>query len=726
MSTKDLTVRLRGDASELNRVLDRAGNDVSRVGRKLTKTLTPAAAGIGLAFGKMGADWNNASDAIIVGTGATGDALAALEGSAKRVGGRVSQDLGQVGEAIAEVNTRLGLTGPELEEVSKRFLDLAKLTGGDVKGSVATVTRVFGDWSVEAQDQARVMDVLFAATQQTGIGMDRLSQLVVQFGAPMRQLGFSLEESIALFGKWEREGVNIETVMAGMRQGLGRMAKAGEEPIETFQRIVDAIKNATTQMEANNIAADAFGTKAGPDMAAAIREGRFEISELVAALGNSEGSIDTAVDGTTRLSERLAMLRNRITGALGPFGELGGAIGGAVASLGPLLFGIGQVTPALGRMATSLRGVRISLAAVGGAVGIASVALAGYAIHQQRIAERNREMIEGFEKLSSVADEQLGRVFTEAVLAAMLAGKNLDEAMQELADTNLAGARRAAEYGRELGLSEEAQQALDRAIRNTEEATKTRIETEERFGDALGDTSDALGEATAAAWENEDALRRTGDTGRHAYEIIDAEIERAKSNIHRFGADGVEQMAAIRDAAAETAGVLDQMIGRWSEEQSVNALAKQWDRVLTAQADYWTAEKNNSGEAAERQRDYRDELTRMAIDVFRFAEQVGGIPTERLTRLGVAIDSNDMGEIERAIDEIFRDRNIRLDVNTPGPLRFRRTDDGRFEPVESGSAASVTRPTSGGNTYIYSINPTPAQTNDNVRELTFTGGNRPR
>ncbi len=49
------------------------------------------------------------------GTGATGKKLASLEGSFRKVAAGSEKDLETVGTAIADVNTRLGLTGKPLE-----------------------------------------------------------------------------------------------------------------------------------------------------------------------------------------------------------------------------------------------------------------------------------------------------------------------------------------------------------------------------------------------------------------------------------------------------------------------------------------------------------------------------------------------------------------------------------------------------------------------------------
>jgi phage-related minor tail protein len=75
---------------------------------------------------------------------------------------------------------------------------------------IAGSSRLFGDWSIAAEDTAGTMDYLFRVSQSTGIGVNDLSAKLVQFGAPLRQLGFDLETSAAMLGKFEKEGVNTE------------------------------------------------------------------------------------------------------------------------------------------------------------------------------------------------------------------------------------------------------------------------------------------------------------------------------------------------------------------------------------------------------------------------------------------------------------------------------------------------------------------------------------
>jgi phage-related minor tail protein len=265
----------------------------------------------GAALMKIGDSFDKMGDTIRVGTGATGDALKELEASATNVATTIPASFENAGSAIADLNTRLGLTGAPLEGVAAQMLELSRITGTDLTSNIEASTRTLGDWGVSAADMPDTLDGLFRASQATGIGFDTLSNQMVAYGAPLRQLGFGFEESAALLGKFEQEGVNAELVMGSLRIALGKMARDGIPAQEGLRDTVDAIKSAGTESEANALAIELFGARAGPDMAAAIREGRFEVEDLVAQISDgSETILDAAAD-TNSWRESLQILTNK-------------------------------------------------------------------------------------------------------------------------------------------------------------------------------------------------------------------------------------------------------------------------------------------------------------------------------------------------------------------------------------------------------------------------------
>lgn len=299
-----------------------------------------AAVGAGIALYGIGSSFDSAYDTIRVRTGQTGQRLGELQQSFRNVVRTVPTDFGTASDAIAGLNQRLGLTGHPLEAVSRRVIELSRLTETDLGTNVQNLTRVFGDWGVQAADMPDTLDMVFRATQQSGVGLDQLSAQVVQFGAPLRNLGFSFEDSVAMLSQFEAQGVNTTTVMSGLRQGLKNFAAAGEEPADAFRRFVDGVQNGTLDM---TDAMSTFGARAGADMFAAIREGRFDFDQLSASIANGSDTIMGASRDTRDFGEQWQLIKNRVMLALEPVAtRVFAAVGDGMTRLGPIVGRLGD------------------------------------------------------------------------------------------------------------------------------------------------------------------------------------------------------------------------------------------------------------------------------------------------------------------------------------------------------------------------------------------------
>jgi TP901 family phage tail tape measure protein len=328
-------------------------------------------AGAGLA--KLGDQFQDAYNKIRVGTGATGDALKALQDDFKAVARTGPESFDVVGGAIADLNTRLGLTGVPLQDVTRQILDLSRITGTDVSQNIVSLTRFLGDAGVESSDFATAIDSVFRASQATGPSVSTLADLMVRFGAPLRQFGFSFEESATMLGKFEKEGVNTQLVMGSLRIALGKFSKAGLDPKEALLETMDAIKNAGSAAEANQIAFETFGARAGADMAAAIREGRFELGDLFEQVSSGEETIQQASDDTKTYGERMQELGNKLKVALEPAAiKVLEGIANIVESSTPLIETLGV---AVGGIATAFAAIPGPVFVVAGAIATAVVTI---------------------------------------------------------------------------------------------------------------------------------------------------------------------------------------------------------------------------------------------------------------------------------------------------------------------------------------------------------------
>lgn len=321
---RPVLVRIAGDTSLFKKSIKGVNSSLKGMGK--AAKIGGAAIAAGFAAGaagivKMGSTFESVERTLRVGTGATGQALEGLKDITKSLAKNVPADFKDIGTAVADINTRLGLTGKDLESFSEQMLNLSRITGTDLQGNIKAATRVLGDWGDQAGTAESAADKLFTVAQMTGIEFSKLSADLVTYGAPLRQVGFTFEQSALMIGKFEKEGVNAELVLGSLRQALGKMAREGEPAIETFQRTTEEIKNAGDASTANRLALELFGARAGPDMAAAIREGRFELGELFEQMESGGDTINAATSETETLSEKMTLLKNRVMMTLAPVVE---------------------------------------------------------------------------------------------------------------------------------------------------------------------------------------------------------------------------------------------------------------------------------------------------------------------------------------------------------------------------------------------------------------------
>jgi len=432
-----------GDAeSQLNRL----GKNVGKVGANLTKKMTLPILALGAGAVAAFNEVDKGLDAVAIGTGATGEGLKELQDTFKNVAKNATQGMEEVGTVVAELNTRLGLTGTPLEDLSTKMLQFARIAGVDSTVATQKVTRAMNDAGIAAEDAGGFLDLLLLTSQKTGITVDTLADKMTKFGSPMRQLGFSAAETAALLGSFELAGVNTDLVMGALRQSLGRLAKAGEKDLPgALRKSVKAISEAETGGEAAALAIELFGARAGPDMAAAILEGRLSVEDLVAELENADGTLANTAEAVEGPQEAMKRLKNQLTligaefanvfipileQALPPLQRLLGSVDGMsdgtrkmivvilgiLAAIGPVLVIIGKMITVIGAMIKVFAVAKIAVLALNaalianpiGLVVIAIAALIAGLIIAYRRSETFREIVD---KLAATVRDVLIKAF---------------------------------------------------------------------------------------------------------------------------------------------------------------------------------------------------------------------------------------------------------------------------------------------------------------------------
>ena len=243
-------------------------------------------------------EFDKGADAVIKATGATGDAAKELEESYNNVAHNIVGDMGDIGSALGEVNTRFGFTGSELEEASEQFLKFADITGTDATESVRLVSRALENSGMEAKDYKQMLDILAKAGQTTGVSVSNLTESVTKNGATLRQLGYTTEESVAMLAKFEKEGVNTETVLAGMKKAVANWGKEGKDAKTEYKKVLAEIEKTEDIAKASEIAIEAFGSKAGPELVEDIQAGKLEYEDFLGVLKDSVGTVTDTYEAT--------------------------------------------------------------------------------------------------------------------------------------------------------------------------------------------------------------------------------------------------------------------------------------------------------------------------------------------------------------------------------------------------------------------------------------------
>lgn len=266
----------------------------------------------------LGSQFDEAADAIRIGTGATGDALDGLLDDFDEVYKSVPTTMEDASKAIADYNTRLGLTGPQLQEISKQALQVSDMLGDDLGGVIEESSQAFQQWNIDADNMGGAMDYIFKVSQSTGMGFTDLMSNMQKFGPQLQEMGYSFETASALVGQLDKAGVNTEEVLSAMKKSVGALAKEGISASNGLAMYYEQIKNAGTAAEAASIASEIFGTKAGSTMAAAIRDGTFAVGDLTESLLKNGETIAGAAEDTYDFAERLQIMKQGLEVALKP------------------------------------------------------------------------------------------------------------------------------------------------------------------------------------------------------------------------------------------------------------------------------------------------------------------------------------------------------------------------------------------------------------------------
>lgn len=365
--------------------LQAVGESISDVGEKLTKTATAAVGAFGAITVKTFYDVDDALDIVAKKTGATGEALEAMEDIATGIATSIPTEFETAASAVGEVNTKFGATGDELEYLSTQFVKFADINDTDVSSSIDKVQKALAAYGKDSKSAGTLLNVLNKTAQNTGVSVDKLEDGLVQNGVAFEEMGLSMWQAVSFMGQLEKSGANAETVMQGMRKALKNATKEGKDMNTALYELQDAILNGTNDMDGLTYAYDLFG-KSGDQIYGALKNGSLDFKDVAQSATVLADSTDSVTDtyknledgsgqvkvATNNMKDALKEVGKTISETLAPFIQKCSEklkdfakwwknldpnikniilkVAGFIAILGPTLVIIGKVVGGIGKL----------------------------------------------------------------------------------------------------------------------------------------------------------------------------------------------------------------------------------------------------------------------------------------------------------------------------------------------------------------------------------------
>lgn len=285
---------------------------MSKAGSALTKGVTIPLAAIGAASIAAFNEVDNGLDIITSKTGASGESLDEMRTIMEDLATSIPTDFETAGAAIGEVNTRFGLTGQALEDLSGQFIKFAYINDTDVSTSVDNVSKVLAAFGLDASEAGDILDALNVVGQQTGVDITTLSSQLSQNAAQFQQMGLSADEAASFLGQCDMAGLETSTMLMGLKTAMKNAAKDGKTLDEFLADFSETMNSNASESDKLAAAYEAFGTRAGGAIYNAVSNGTLDLDNFTSSLGDFEGSVNETFENMVDPSDEFVEVLNEL------------------------------------------------------------------------------------------------------------------------------------------------------------------------------------------------------------------------------------------------------------------------------------------------------------------------------------------------------------------------------------------------------------------------------
>lgn len=309
-------VRLGLDDAELQKKLMTSGQkmqafgqDMSKIGGKLTKKVTLPILATGGAVIATASNFEASMNRVRGLTGATGKDFDDLSGLAKELGATTQYSASQAADAMGflamagfKSNEILGAMPGVLQLAASAQMDLA--TAADITSNILT------GYGKDVSELAHVNDVLVKAMTSANVDLQMLGESMKYVGPVASGTGLQFEEVAAAIGMMGNAGIQGSMAGTSLRQAITSlvnptkqayelMAKLGIEATDSegnLKSLADIIRELERTGATTADMMALFGQRAGPAMVALVEQGSDALADFTKSLEGSGGTAQRVAD----------------------------------------------------------------------------------------------------------------------------------------------------------------------------------------------------------------------------------------------------------------------------------------------------------------------------------------------------------------------------------------------------------------------------------------------
>ena len=244
-------------------------------------------------------DFESAMSAVQAASGASGEELTKLRAAAEEAGATTKYTSVEAANALENL-AKSGLSASQAVEALPAVLNLASAGGVELGTAAEFITKAVNGMGLSFGEAGRVADVLAMGANASNTSVTGLAQ-ALSYAAPLaNSLGLSLEQTVAIIGKFAdagidagRAGTALNSILAQFSDPASKFRRELADAGITTSDFDQALRQLAAAGPAGQKAINAVGQEAGPALRALLNQGIGSLDSLKAKLDESAGSAAT-------------------------------------------------------------------------------------------------------------------------------------------------------------------------------------------------------------------------------------------------------------------------------------------------------------------------------------------------------------------------------------------------------------------------------------------------